>query len=515
MALTEILRAATESLDLAGHPPPWKRSLPTTLWTSELPDEGSPEVVPFALADLPSEQRQEVVSVDLAEGAALSIVGGPRSGRTTALATIARSAAARLPPSQLAIYVVDAAGGTLATHLDGAPHVGTIATIDDLDQVSRLVARLGIELRTRPTAGAADSERAAAADHALILIDGRDRLDRILDAFDNGATSHALNDLVALGPGRGMSVVVSGEHDGNVARAVSFSNGIVLGGRSATSVGRFTAMSSHVPDLAGRGIRSSDGTQVQVALHADNAPLRTDGPETRSPPRVVVRRLPASVTLEEISVPSGSFALGVGGDEATVIAVDLVRHSARLLITGPPNSGKSTTLISLLHQGLAMGTPICVAAHDGSPLAVAAHELGANAISPWENHPPIDCADGLLLIDDVDRFVDVPAEDAIVAIMRSSHQRCSVVASGDATSISLTRRGAVAQLRQTRTGLLLQPRPIDGELVGVRLQQLRATIVPGRGLLVPDPRWTKLGASREPIPIQVAVPASHTYPMCG
>ena len=135
-----------------------------------------------------------------------------------------------------------------------------------------------------------------------------------------------------------------------------------------------------------------------------------------------MRPLPESATLDQIEEPSDGFVFGVGGDEAVPICVDLVRHRARLLVSGPPASGKSTTLISLLDQAMSMGLPVAVATGTSSPLAAAAATFGLSAVSPDETHPPISCEAGLLLIDDVDQFVDTRAEDALLAIIRSTRQ---------------------------------------------------------------------------------------------
>ena len=66
----------------------------------------APEV-PFGMIDLPEEQHQEPVAWRLG-GSHLAVTGGPRSGRTMVLRTIAQAAAATAGAWELHLYLIDA-----------------------------------------------------------------------------------------------------------------------------------------------------------------------------------------------------------------------------------------------------------------------------------------------------------------------------------------------------------------------------------------------------------------------
>ena len=405
---------------LVRHCAPWLPALPTTLPTEQITFDGPPTTVPFGLADLPEQQLQQATCVDLRAGAAAVIAGGPRSGRTTALATIAHAAADRLAPSELVIHVVDAAGGGLVGATGALPHVGTAVTADDPAVVARLVERLGAEVHTRQ-GRSASAETQRPGPFALLLVDGRENLARRMDAFDNGRTTHALSELVDRGPSVGISAVATGELSAALNAAAGRVDVYALGD-GASTVARTAPMSNDAPMPSGRGVRRSDGAIVQIALH-DGRAARLRWPATADvADRIVVRALPTSITTDELTAPHGHFVLGVGGDEARVISVDLVGSSTRMLISGPPSAGKSTTLISLLDQAMASGLRVCVAADRRSPLTAAAASFGLSTVTPDETRPPIDCRDGLLLVDDVDRFIDTAAEDALTAVI-AEHER--------------------------------------------------------------------------------------------
>ncbi|MQY22467.1 type VII secretion protein EccCa [Nocardia macrotermitis] len=96
----------------------------------------------IGIVDKPYEQRRDQLVIDLsgAQGH-VAVVGGPQSGKSTALRTIIMAAAARHTPEQVQFYCVDFGGGTLAA-LGGLPHVGSAASRLEGDRVRRTIAEL-------------------------------------------------------------------------------------------------------------------------------------------------------------------------------------------------------------------------------------------------------------------------------------------------------------------------------------------------------------------------------------
>lgn len=105
--------------------------------------------MPMGLVDRPYDQRRDVLAVDLAGAQGnMAIVGGPQSGKSTALRTLIMSAAATHTPEQIQFFCLDFGGGTLIS-LANLPHVGGVAGRMDADGIRRTVAEVSGVLRSR------------------------------------------------------------------------------------------------------------------------------------------------------------------------------------------------------------------------------------------------------------------------------------------------------------------------------------------------------------------------------
>ncbi|GGL40588.1 type VII secretion protein EccCa [Nocardia jinanensis] len=96
-------------------------------------------VLPWAIIDKPRQQRQDVWSVDLSgAGGHVAVVGGPQSGKSTALQTLILSAALTHTPEQVQFYCFDFSGGL--SPMRALPHVGSVASARDVDRIRRTFA---------------------------------------------------------------------------------------------------------------------------------------------------------------------------------------------------------------------------------------------------------------------------------------------------------------------------------------------------------------------------------------
>ncbi|MCT9928755.1 FtsK/SpoIIIE domain-containing protein [Planotetraspora sp. A-T 1434] len=201
---------------------------------------GAEEVppLPFGIADLPWEQGRRPLVLDPRHGGHLLIAGTARSGRSTALRTIAGSIAAGASPEDVHIHAVDCGSGALLP-LVGLPHCGAVVTRDQLDRVERLLTRLRAEVGRRQQllaeAGYASlaEARAAARSHLSPSGAGRaigpevgrlpylvlmvDRWEGYVAAFENydyGRLLDALMQLLREGPAVGLRAVVTSDRSG-------------------------------------------------------------------------------------------------------------------------------------------------------------------------------------------------------------------------------------------------------------------------------------------------------------
>ncbi len=78
----------------------------------------------------------------------MAVVGGPQSGKSTAIRTLITSLAATHSAEQVQFYCLDFGGGTLAG-LSGLPHVGSVANRLDVDRVRRTIAEMNTIVRQR------------------------------------------------------------------------------------------------------------------------------------------------------------------------------------------------------------------------------------------------------------------------------------------------------------------------------------------------------------------------------
>ena len=98
--------------------------------------------VPLGAVDVPLEQRREALVFDLSgAGGHVGIVGGPLSGKSTALRTLVMALSLTHTPAEVTFYVLDFGGGTF-TPFEAAPHVASVATRDRADVVNRTIAEI-------------------------------------------------------------------------------------------------------------------------------------------------------------------------------------------------------------------------------------------------------------------------------------------------------------------------------------------------------------------------------------
>ena len=473
---------------------PWLPPLPASIRAAELPNvrEGS-GIVAIGLLDLPEEQDQQPLTVDVSAGGTLLIAGSARSGRTTALLTLALSAAERRSPRELHLHVIDGAGtGLPALHL--LPHLGTTAAVHHgMDLVARLVQRLHSDFARRR----AEHNRAPTV---LLLVDGWDELLAASEEFDGGRTVERVLALLRDAPAAGGFVAVAGGRAALAPRlAAQMTTRLVLrlhdpGDYAQVGIGPRSVPPSGAP---GRGVRAPDGASFQIALADDAAAVSRWRGQPSSAVRL--RGLPARVRLDELPNHDGRCLLGVAGDAAAPLAIDPAAGGGRLLVAGPARSGRSTLLCTVLRQTDLHR--LMIAAPRRSPLAAAAHASGLPVLDPTSARRDLDGE--VLLLDDAEAFVDTDAGDALARWLRAEELGRAAIVAGRSDALAVAFRGLGAVLRQCGAGVLLQPGPVDGELLGVDLPRARASAVPGRGVLVPDPAW---GVGEATLPLQVALP---------
>ncbi|MEV7724340.1 type VII secretion protein EccCa [Streptomyces sp. NPDC087917] len=338
-----------------------------------------PMTVPLGLLDDPARQWRGPWELDLkVAGGHTAVTGGPQSGKTTLLRTLALSLALTHTPQEVAVYGLDLAGGGLAA-LAGLPHVGGIAGRADRERAARTVAEVRGMLAAREqlfrehSIDSVDQLRRLRADGAVpelastdivLLVDGYGALREEFSELDDAVT-----DLLKRGGGYGIHVVAGmlRWNDVRIANQSLFGGRVELrlGDPSDSAIDRKLSETLS-PDTPGRVLtdgklfaqtalpRIDSGigtTDLAAALEAAAGTVRaTWHGEIAAPVRVLPARLPAarlpSADEEPYRIP-----VGVDQDVLAPVLLDLFGQDQHLLILGDNECGK-TNLLSLIARQL-------------------------------------------------------------------------------------------------------------------------------------------------------------------
>ncbi|MGD2145106.1 MAG: FtsK/SpoIIIE domain-containing protein [Anaerolineae bacterium] len=331
------------------------------------------------LIDNPHHAEQMPLVVDLRRGHAV-VFGASGWGKTTFLRTMITTLAATHSPQELHVYVLDFGGRQLGVFRD-LPHVGAIITPDEEERVTRLLRQLDRFLGERKallSSARADDlysynqgqpERALPA--LLVVIDN---FAEFRESFDN--LMPMLVSLARESRAYGMHFAVSAELPGALGGklyslfterlALKLSDpteytGIVgrgargiddIPGRGFVKVGRRAlAFQAALPVGAAGESPGPDETrrlgylvrllqEAAARLPAERRPL----PISTLAERVLLSDLLARATTgASIQVP-----LGVEDRNLEPWVLNLPVQGPHCLVVGPPNSGKTTTLRSLV-----------------------------------------------------------------------------------------------------------------------------------------------------------------------
>lgn len=492
--------------------PPWLPPLPSRLTVAALDPVGDRYRIPFGLTDDPERQRQFIASLDLGKGESIGFVGGPRSGRTSALRTLIGQATSKLACHELNLYVLDCAGRGFAAVAELA-QCGAVLEADDPASIARLISRLRTEISDRQRMFAdrgADTlaclrESGGSLPAILLAIDGWDGLSALSESYDGGQSADTVSQLLRDGPSVGLTVLLTGDRAALGVRIGSVLERkfvLPLIDRSDYALAGISASALPTELQAGRAVSADDGLQTQLALLTDDPSATAQSEAIRraalptpvgaAGPALRIRRLPERIGLAEI--PAGPMSatqclLGLGGDAATPVTSGLFEAHSRFLIAGPARSGRSNTAVLVADQALHAGYRVLVAAPSRSPLTGWGRQHADWLLAPDDDAEPdgLGCALDqieLIVLDDLEQFADCKLDEFLLDLVL--RHPAAVVGCARSDDLLVSFRGMGVELRRHRTGLLLQPAPSDGELVGVRLGQYRSPPLPGRGVLVTD-----------------------------
>jgi DNA segregation ATPase FtsK/SpoIIIE, S-DNA-T family len=548
--LVDAICTAADRLRIPAQHSPWLPALPAGPLLAGLPPAGAPAgdlaPVPYGITDLPAQQAQQAAALDFAGFGHMMAAGGPRSGRSQLLRTIAGSIAATLSCADVHLYGIDCGNGALLPAAD-LPHCGAVVLRTQTERAARLIGRLGQELSRRQEllaeGGFADigEQRAAAragggragaapADEALphivVLLDRWEGFVPSLGELDNGRLADVITRILGEGASAGMHLVMTGDRSliaGRISSMTDDKLAFRLPDRDDFSL--IGLRPREVPEdiPAGRAFRSGSGLETQVALLvadasgpgqaaalreiAAQAASRDSGvPRAQRPFRVDV--LPARLSFEDAwqlrdpamcgpaAPPRPLWGLvGVGGDDLAAYGPDLADGLPAFIVGGPAKSGRSTVLAALARSFLAAGTPVVLVTPRPSPLRALGAEPGVlrlfegTDLDAAEFRAALEQSPGpaVVIIDDAEvlRDCDAAGELRDIVSFGAERQR-ALVFGGNSEDLCAGFTGWQVDAKRARRGCLLSPQQItDGDLIGVRLSRsvLGEPVRPGRALL--------------------------------
>ncbi|MFC6469761.1 type VII secretion protein EccCa [Gordonia humi] len=319
----------------------------------------------IGVVDRPYDQRREPLRVDLSGSAGhAAIVGGPRSGKTTALCTLISSLALGHGPDRTSFYCLDFGGGGLAA-IAGLPHVGAVAPRTRPDAVRRTVADVTGVLAAREAAADGYADDGYGDDgygDVFLVIDGFAVLRSEFEDLEQ-----QIADVVAQGLSYGVHVVVAAGRWADIRPAVKDLLGtrieLRLGDALDSEMDRRAAV--RVPaDRPGRGI-TADGLHQLVAVPTVDGSTQTliDAVAARHPGlhAPAVRTLTsylsaADLAAHPVAVDVGQTVIGLSEAALEPYIVDFGRES-HLLVFGDAEAGKTHTLRVLVEGLVASGPP--------------------------------------------------------------------------------------------------------------------------------------------------------------
>jgi DNA segregation ATPase FtsK/SpoIIIE, S-DNA-T family len=553
--LVEAVRDAAVRARIPIQPSPWLEPLPEQLVLSPRTPAGGSVVdlppIEFGVTDLPESQSRGALSLDLAASGHIYIAGSARSGRSTALRSLAGAVAGSCSPYDVHLYAIDCGANALLP-LVALPHCGAVVGRDQLDRVERLLAALSAEVSRRQQllagAGFASlAEQRAAVPSAerlpwmVLLLDRWEGFVGAFEHYDYGRLVTGVLQLLREGAAVGLRGVFAGDRSGLGGQVSTvFDRRLVLRMADPADYGYAGFNERSVPSEMPPGrvleqvVANGPLRESQLGLLGDDASgtgqiaalqsmarscASRYGRLPRSLRPLHVDELPVRVTYREALAldpealaPSRLWSLiGVGGDALGPVGIDLLADGPGFMVAGPPRSGRSTTLRTMVHSLLdpSVGgglVPVVLITPRRSPLRLLSGQRGVlGVLDGSAEEADLDALLAeedryVVVVDDAELLNETDLDDALVKVLRNARDgEHAVVLGGTTQDLGRGYRGFLSDTRRSRSGLLLSVESADdGEIFGLRLPRNASMGGPvGRGLYVATGVHTQ---------IQVALP---------
>ena len=512
-ALVAGARAAAAMAGIPAPRRPWLDPLPDVIDLDGIAPRRDGELV-LGMLDVPAEQdRRPAVWRPDVDGH-LAVYGATGSGKSMLLRSIAVSAVRAGTGDPVQVYGLDFTANGLAA-LAALPEVGAIIDGDDGERIERLVRMLRAECERRVVAFAAVGAvslreyRASAGTRLpriLLLIDGAGALREAMEHVGSPVFP-MLRQVMADGPGLGIDVALSADRAAAIPPLLAPSIGLRVILRLADehevrALGLPSdAFSSSLSPPPGRGV--VDGLEFQAAVPGGSAEsvaqaVALAALAERSRLSGIdavpgVGRLPTEVASESLSVLDGKAVLGVADDTLGPIGI---APEGTFLIAGPPGSGRTTALLTVVLASAAMlpsrrfvhigpGDSAARSAFNWAGTATTANEVAALSAALLPLATRARAEQLVLVIESAGEVLANPSDPALTELVRAARRAgWFIIAEGEVSTLLPSWPG-LAELKRARRGLILHPEALEAEaLLRTPVPRARGPILPGRGVLV-------------------------------
>lgn len=509
------IRAASEQMRIPMPRKPWLPPLDATYALEDLVARSDTHTLVFGKYDSPIDQTQPVAQFSPDESGNMAIIGTGGAGKSTALRTLAITAALDADCGPVHVYGLDFASGSLRM-LEALPHVAAIIGADDEERIGRVLRRLVSLLEDRArrftrvhASTITEYRRVANPDEprVLLLVDAigpfRDQYEHVsrIPYFA------MLSQLASDGRMVGIHVIITADRPSAIPSSLASTIQRRLVMRLASDEDYVLAgvpgdiLSATSP----QGRAMMDGLEIQVGVLGGDSNVAVQARaiaqlagrmrQADFTPPDPVERLSERIELDAlpIATATGSAVIGVADESLAPLGITA---TGVLMVAGPPGSGRSTALVTLA-QAVRRSHPATRIVHmAAAPSTIGGLDVwsdtavGQESVINLANQllaeaMPSSSSPVMVVIEGVANFGNTDAEAILAQLIKRVGDGALIV--GESEVSSWGQAWLLAQpFKSSRRGLLLCPSGVEADgLLSTPVQTLRRSdCPPGRGVLI-------------------------------
>lgn len=525
------IRAATQQLRIAPPRRPWLPPLQPVYALEELPASPGGVSLTFGVSDIPSRQAQPLVEFSPDDEGNIAVIGTGGSGKSTALRSLAISAALGPALGPAHIYGLDFASGSLRM-LEPLPNVAAVAVADDEERIGRILRRIRdlLDDRSRRFSAVSAStlteyRQLADADEPriLLILDGIGPFRDKYETFSSTSLFGILNQIASDGRAFGIHLILSADRPSAIppSLASSIQRRLILrlASEEDYAVAGIPADILSVTSPQGRGVLTGSEVQVAVLGGDPNVAVQDRAIGTLADkmkrqgftPPAPVETLSEHIDLDALPVSTADHRPVIGIEDASLQPIG-IPQSGLFTVAGAHGGGRSTALLTLAHAVRRQHPDVQTVHLAPGHSSIARQPVwttsasGNDAVSQLARQMLAEAPHGhtphglLIVIEDVGNFTGTAAEAELAQLVKTLGDSALIV--GESESSTWGQAWQLAPLfKAARRGLLLWPREGESDsLFSTSIGAVRrGHFPPGRGLLIERGRgvWVQVA---QPMP---------------